>query len=143
MASSATGAAGKPGWPLAGGVIAELILAHLKPDQMLERGAGNRGTDTWFAQRINGRIGVARASLASKDAPHIFGKRGGRSRHPNRRLGPRLGAIGAGREVQGDLPDALGNNLAPALNRRVEIRQDHLAGLAGIAAYGKNVESGG
>src|SRR5687767_11875174 len=103
-------------------VVAELLLVELEADQHLEMRALDGGADRRIGHRVDRRLRVAGPALASDLVADVVGQSGRRAQHLGaggaRRAGPVLTIL----EAQADAADALGDDVAVALNDGGEIR---------------------
>lgn len=88
---------------------------------MFERRLGDCAPDCRVAQRVDGCFEFARLALAGQFAADSVGQGRGRPAHPDGglNLGRCMGV--AGREIEHDLADLLGNDGLAALKGNVEI----------------------
>src|SRR5687767_7339318 len=141
-----------PGWPwprscgpcrrrnggpeLARGVVAKLVLGQLEADQLLKGRPGDCSADDRVRHRIDGGIGIARPADASELAADLVGQSDGAAADPANGLGIGLCTHAAGDEIERDITDLLGNDVAAALGDDIVIGKRHLPRLRRVAAGG-------
>src|SRR5688572_15082271 len=123
------------------GVVAELVLAELEADEHLEVRPLDRRAHGRIGHRVDGGLRVAGAALAGDLAADVLGQGGRRAQHLRGGGAGGAGPILAVLEAQADPADALGDDVAVALNDGGEIGKHDLAHAAIVAALAADLEA--